>query len=74
LDSSHLFPLSQGSLSCTACCAVSKAINVSILFSLLVVYGGKVSLDSVALSWPEAEILRPDSDKEIMVREGMPKS
>lgn len=47
---------------------------MSILFSLLVVHGGKVNLDPVALSWPEAEILRPDFDKEIMVREGMPKS
>lgn len=74
MESSHLFPLSQVSQSRTACCAVSNAISVSTLFNLLVVRGGKVILDPVALSWPEAEILRNDSDKEIKVREDMPKS
>lgn len=42
------------------------------LFTLLVVDGGKVNLDPVLLSWPKAEILRTNFDKEIVVREGSP--
>ena len=34
----------------------------------------RVNLDAVALSWPGADNLRTDFDKEIVVREGMPQN
>ena len=45
-----------------------------ILSSFLVVDGGRVNLDPVALSWLEAEIVITDFDKEIIVREGRPQN
>lgn len=45
-----------------------------LLSSFLVVCGGRVNLDPDALSWPEANILRTNSDKETAVGEGRPKN
>lgn len=45
-----------------------------LLSSFLVVCGGRVNLDPDALSWPEANILRTNYDKETAVGEGRPKT
>lgn len=40
--------------------------SVHLFCCFLVVYRGRVNLDPVALSWPEAKILRTGFDKEMV--------
>lgn len=72
LGSPHLLPLSKESRSHNACCEYLKPSVL--LSSFLVVCGGRVNLDPDALSWPEANILRTNYDKEIAVGEVWPKT